>query len=66
MRHWTAEERLRQSEAIKSWKPWESSTGAKTPTGKAISSQNATKTGDSLYVREFIKQMNQILREQRN
>jgi hypothetical protein len=27
--------------AVRGWKPWESSTGAKTPEGKAISSQNA-------------------------
>jgi hypothetical protein len=65
MRHWTLEERLKQSKAIRSWKPWESSTGARTPQGKAISSKNATKTGDSVYVRELIKQMNSILREQK-
>lgn len=65
MRHWTPEERLKQSKAIRSWRPWERSTGAKSPTGKAISSKNATKSGDSIYVRELIKRMNQILREQR-
>lgn len=64
-RKWTLEQRLRQSEAIKRWRPWESSTGAKTPHGKAISSKNATKTNDSVYVRELIKQMNRILKEQR-
>jgi len=66
MRHWTQEERLKQSEAIRRWKPWESSTGAKSPQGKAISSKNATKTGDSIYVRELIKRMNRILREHRD
>ena len=66
MRHWTAEERLRQSEAIRRWKPWESSTGAKTAHGKAISSKNATKTGNSVYVRELIKEMNRILKEQKD
>jgi hypothetical protein len=65
-RKWTQEQRLRQSEAIRRWKPWESSTGAKTDHGKAISSKNATKTGESVYVRELIKQMNRILREQKN
>jgi len=64
-RKWTLEQRLRQSEAIRRWRPWEASTGAKTPHGKAISSKNATKTGDSVYVRELIKQMNRILKEQR-
>ena len=66
MRTWTAEQRLRQSEAIRRWRPWEASTGAKTADGKSISSKNATKTGDSVYVRELIKQMNRILREQKN
>ena len=65
MRNWTAEQRLRQSEAIRRWKPWELSTGAKTAQGKTVSSKNATKTGDSVYVRELIKQMNRILKEQR-
>ena len=64
-RKWTPEQRLRQSEVIRRWRPWEASTGAKTPHGKAISSKNATKTGDSVYVRELIKQMNRILKEQR-
>jgi hypothetical protein len=65
-RKWTPEQRLRQSEAIRRWKPWERSTGAKTDYGKVISSKNATKTGDSVYVRELIKQMNQILKEQKD
>jgi len=64
-RKWTLVQRLRQSEAIRRWKPWESSTGAKTEKGKAISSKKATKTGDSVYVRGLIKQMNRILKEQR-
>ena len=64
-RKWTLEQRLKQSKAIRSWRPWERSTGAKTAHGKTISSKNATKTGDSAYVRKLIKQMNRILREQK-
>ena len=45
MRHWTTEEREKQSELIQSWKPWQHSTGARTPAGKAISSRNAYKGG---------------------
>lgn len=45
MPRWTKESRKKHSElmkrAISEWNPWESSTGAKTPKGKAISSQNA-------------------------
>lgn len=40
MRHWTPEERQRQSEIIRQWQPWLLSTGARTPEGKAVSSQN--------------------------
>jgi hypothetical protein len=65
-RKWTPEQRLKQSKAIRRWKPWEQSTGAKTPQGKSVSSKNATKTGDSAYVRELIKQINKILREQKD
>jgi hypothetical protein len=65
-RKWTLEQRLRQSEVIRRWRPWEASTGAKTPHGKAISSNNATKTGNSVYVRELIKEMNRILKEQKD
>jgi hypothetical protein len=64
-RKWTPEQRLKQSKAIRRWKPWEQSTGAKSPTGKAISSKNATKTGDSVYARDLIKQVNRILKEQK-
>lgn len=63
-RKWTLEQRLRQSKAIRRWRPWEASTGAKTPHGKTISSKNATKTGDSVYVRELIKRLNGLLRNQ--
>lgn len=42
---WTQERRQKQSEAIKRWKPWEKSTGAKTPEGKEKSKMNAYKHG---------------------
>jgi len=62
---WTLERRLRQSHLIHNWKPWNLSTGAKSPEGKARSSKNATKNGDSLQVRELMKQVNRLLREHR-
>jgi hypothetical protein len=65
MRNWTLEERQRQRELIQRWKPWEKSTGAKTPEGKAKSSKNAIKDGKSLEVRELIKYLNGLLREQK-
>ena len=66
VRKWTPEQRLKQSEAIRRWKPWKSSTGAKTAYGKAISSKNATKKGDSVYIREVIQQINRILKSQKD
>lgn len=42
---WTQERRQKQSEAIKRWKPWEKSTGAKTAEGKEKSKMNAYKHG---------------------
>lgn len=44
MRHWTPEERARQAELIKQWKPWKKA-GVKTPEGKAVSCMNARKHG---------------------
>ncbi len=46
MRIWTPEARQRQAELIRSWKPWEHSTGAKTEAGKAIVSENRQKSLD--------------------
>lgn len=55
---WTQERRLRQSEAIKRWKPWEKSTGAKTTEGKEKSKMNAWKHGSR---GNFCKQLLKII-----
>lgn len=59
MRHWTTEEREKQSQLIQNWKPWRHSTGARTPAGKAISSRNANKGG----IRSICREMNTLLRD---
>ena len=61
MRHWTPEERLKQAELIRNWQPWNQSTGAKTPEGKAKSSQNAYKHG----LNKLQKEMRQLLKQQK-
>jgi hypothetical protein len=41
MPRWTPESRDKQSALIRTWKPWEKSTGARTPEGKAIVAANS-------------------------
>lgn len=60
-RSWTQEQRERQREAIQSWKPWERSSGPKTPEGKARVSRNGWKGG----TRQMLRELSQVLREQR-
>ncbi len=45
VRGWTLEQRSRQAELIHRWRPWEKSSGPKTASGKAKSSQNAFRHG---------------------
>jgi hypothetical protein len=61
MRQWTAEERQRQAQLIHKWKPWERSTGARTPEGKAKVSQNAYKGS----VRGLLKSVAKLLKSLR-
>ena len=63
---WTAYRRQKQRELIQTWKPWEKSTGAKTVEGKAKVSKNAIKTGRSLEIRELFKNLNGLLRLQKD
>ena len=61
MTRWTPEARQRQSELIRSWKPWERSTGPKSPEGKAVVSQNGYRGGTRALLRELAK----LLKEQK-
>ena len=56
----TPEHRRRQSEAIHRWKPWQSSTGPKTPEGKRRSSMRGYKGGQ----RQILRALVGALREQ--
>ena len=56
---WTPERRARQAELIRNWKPWERSTGPRTPEGKARISRNADKGG----WRERLRELSRALRE---
>jgi 3-methyladenine DNA glycosylase Mpg len=39
-RIWTLEQKAKQAALIRSWKPWQKSTGPRTEAGKAIASKN--------------------------
>lgn len=64
-RTWTPEQRQRQAEAIRRWKPWKQSTGPKSAEGKAKVAQNAYSGGDWAKLRKIVKEMNQAMREQK-
>ncbi|HES76755.1 MAG TPA: hypothetical protein ENO09_07110 [bacterium] len=63
MNGWTPERRAKQAALIRTWKPWEQSTGAKTKEGKARSSRNAHKP-DSF--RHQLKAIRAMLKEHKD
>ncbi len=65
-RTWTPEQRQKQREAIRRWKPWQQSTGPKSPEGKAAAAGNAWTGGDWKKLRQAIKAFNEAMRRQRN
>lgn len=52
-RKWTDEQRQRQAALIRTWAPWTTSTGPRTPKGKAVSSKNAV----NYSLREVLREM---------
>jgi hypothetical protein len=50
-RTWTDAQKAQQAEVIHRWQPWQSSTGPKTPEGRAKSSRNAYRG----YFREHVR-----------
>lgn len=65
MSGWTEEKRQRERDRINQTKPWLQSTGAKTPRGKAISSQNANKGGLHAKIKALNVQVKSLLKEQK-
>lgn len=57
---WTPERRARQAELIRTWKPWEQSTGPRTDEGKVQTARNGYKGG----MRERLRALRRILRKQ--
>ena len=56
----TPEHRAMRAELIRRWKPWEKSTGPKSPEGKARSARRGYKGG----TREMLRELARILRKQ--
>ena len=54
---WTPERKARQAAMIRTWQPWKTATGPRTPVGKARSSRNADKPGS------FNRRMRELKRE---
>ena len=65
-RKWTPQQRLKQSQAIQSWQPWNNSTGARSEAGKAISAKNADKGKGWAQMRALHKQLNALLMESKH
>lgn len=55
---WTLEAKAKQSQLIRSWRPWEQSTGPQSAEGKARSGQNAEK-------RESVNRRMQLIKEEK-
>ena len=59
---WTPERRARQAALIRTWRPWEQSTGPRTKAGKAKASRNADKIGEWKAERDNIRALNRYMR----
>ncbi len=62
---WTPERKQRQSELIRSWRPWELSTGPATAEGKSKASRNAWRGGHRAQIRQLSALVNEELRAAR-
>jgi hypothetical protein len=62
---WTATRRKRQARAIRRWRPWEQSTGPRTPEGKALVSRNAWRGGERPRLRQLTNELNAAMRLQK-
>ena len=65
MNGWTPERRQRQAEAIRTWRPWERSTGPKTAEGKQRVARNAWRGGHRQKLRDLARMVNEEIRRSR-
>jgi hypothetical protein len=66
---WTPERRAKQAALIRTWRPWDRSTGPRTAQGKAAAAKNADKGGRWAAEREELRalkrHLSELLKEQR-
>ncbi len=62
---WTPERRARQAELIRTWRPWEQSTGPRTAEGKATTARNGDKGGTWRIERDMLRELGRLLKAQR-
>ncbi len=60
---WTPERRARQAALIRSWRPWERSTGPRTAEGKARAARNGDRGGAWKTEREALRDLKRTMRE---
>ena len=61
---WSPERKARQATLIRTWRPWEKSTGPRSEAGKAVASQNGRKYGEDYSNLSVItQQVDKLLRE---
>ena len=63
---WTPERRARHAALIRTWRPWEKSTGPRSADGKARTARNGFKGGHRAMLRGLVRELNDALREQRD
>jgi len=61
---WTEERRQRQAQLIKTWRPWNKSTGPRTDNGKYISCRNAYKGGVREQLNDEVKRLKKLMQSQ--
>ena len=62
---WTWERRQRQADLIRTWRPWEQSTGPKTPDGRLRVARNAWRGGHREQLRELSREISEEVRRSR-
>ena len=60
---WTPERRAQQAALIRTWRPWEKSTGPRTDEGKARTARNGDKGGAWRIERDAIRELRQTTNE---